>query len=97
LRKAIDSVELKLRLISLYSCSHTKQVSKISGRINITKYFLIYFNKVHCFCFEEQKFSPGEEMDMPVQFFIDPDFDKDPLLKNLNEITLSYTFFVFKK
>lgn len=56
-----------------------------------------YFNKVFCFCFEEQKLDPGESMEMPVQFFIDPAFADDPLLKNVNEITLSYTFFEFKK
>lgn len=56
-----------------------------------------YFNKVFCFCFEQQKLDPGETMEMPVQFFIDPDFAKDPVLKDVGEITLSYTFFVFKK
>lgn len=56
-----------------------------------------YFNKVFCFCFEQQKLDPGEAMEMPVQFFIDPAFADDPLLKKVNEITLSYTFFVFKK
>lgn len=56
-----------------------------------------YFNKVVCFCFEQQRLNPGEEMEMPVHFFIDPDFASDPLLKDIKEITLSYTFFVFKK
>jgi cytochrome c oxidase assembly protein subunit 11 len=56
-----------------------------------------YFNKVFCFCFEQQKLDPGETMEMPVQFFIDPAFVNDPLLKSVNEITLSYSFFVFKK
>lgn len=56
-----------------------------------------YFNKVFCFCFEEQKLEPGELMEMPVQFFIDPAFADDPQLKNVNEITLSYTFFRFNK
>ncbi len=55
-----------------------------------------YFNKIACFCFEQQLLHPGEEMEMPVQFFIDPDYDKDPLLNDVNEITLSYTFFVYR-
>lgn len=56
-----------------------------------------YFNKIDCFCFEEQLLDSGESMDMPVYFFIDPEFNNDPMLKDLKEITLSYTFFVFKK
>ena len=55
-----------------------------------------YFNKIQCFCFEEQRLNPGEEVDMPVFFYIDPDFVKDPFLQDTNEITLSYTFFESK-
>ncbi|MBD8878016.1 cytochrome c oxidase assembly protein [Roseibium polysiphoniae] len=52
-----------------------------------------YFNKLECFCFTEQALAPGESVEMPVVFFIDPDMDKDPELKHVKEITLSYTFF----
>ncbi|CAG8440375.1 6273_t:CDS:2 [Acaulospora colombiana] len=52
-----------------------------------------YFNKIQCFCFEEQKLEAGEEVDMPVFFFIDPEFNDDPLMKDVDTITLSYTFF----
>lgn len=52
-----------------------------------------YFNKVQCFCFEEQKLRPGEKVDMPVFFYIDPEFAVDPRMKGINNITLSYTFF----
>ncbi|CAG8434731.1 7807_t:CDS:2 [Diversispora eburnea] len=52
-----------------------------------------YFNKIQCFCFEEQKLEAGEEIDMPVFFFIDPEFSDDPLMKDVDTITLSYTFF----
>lgn len=55
-----------------------------------------YFNKIQCFCFEEQRLEPGEEVDMPVLFFIDPDFSSDPWMKDVNEITLHYTFFKSK-
>jgi len=51
-----------------------------------------YFNKIQCFCFEEQKLSPGEELDMPVFFYLDPAILTDPKTKNLNHISLSYTF-----
>ncbi|KAI8889259.1 hypothetical protein K501DRAFT_282411 [Backusella circina FSU 941] len=61
---------------------------------NVTPYRAgSYFNKIQCFCFEEQKLSPGEDIDMPVFFFIDPDFLDDPMMKDVNTITLSYTFF----
>lgn len=56
-----------------------------------------YFNKIHCFCFEQQLLKPGEKMQMPLLFFIDPDFLDDPLTKDLPIITLSYTFFRYKK
>lgn len=52
-----------------------------------------YFNKIACFCFEEQQFIPGKVLDMPVQFFIDPEFLKDPNVQDVDTITLSYTFF----
>ncbi|XP_040573395.1 LOW QUALITY PROTEIN: cytochrome c oxidase assembly protein COX11, mitochondrial [Lepeophtheirus salmonis] len=55
-----------------------------------------YFNKIQCFCFEEQMLNPGEEVDMPVFFFIDPEIDDDPILENCETITLSYTFFESK-
>ena len=53
-----------------------------------------YFNKIECFCFEEQYLKPGENVDMPVSFFIDPSIKDDKFIKNLEEITLSYTMFV---
>ena len=78
-----------------------------------------YFNKIQCFCFEEQKLRPGEhwlatlgpparlpsllpaapsahageQVDMPVFFYIDPEFAVDPKMKGIDQLTLSYTFF----
>ncbi|CCE82043.1 Piso0_002736 [Millerozyma farinosa CBS 7064] len=52
-----------------------------------------YFNKIQCFCFEEQRLNAGEEVDMPVFFFIDPDFAKDPQMRNVDDIVLNYSFF----
>lgn len=53
----------------------------------------VYFNKIQCFCFEEQRLKPHEEIDMPVFFFIDPEIVDDPSMTGVHNITLSYTFF----
>lgn len=56
----------------------------------------LYFTKIQCFCFEEQRLEPHEEVDMPVFFYIDEEYAKDPKLETINEICLSYTFFESK-
>jgi cytochrome c oxidase assembly protein subunit 11 len=52
-----------------------------------------YFNKIQCFCFEEQNLDAKESINMPIYFYIDESFVDDLSLKNLEEIILSYTFF----
>ena len=53
----------------------------------------VHFNKIQCFCFSEQALEPGQRMDMPVVFFVSPAALDDPNMANVNQITLSYTFF----
>jgi len=53
----------------------------------------LYFQKIQCFCFEEQRLLPGETVDMPVFFFIDPEMLDDPQVSYVTDVTLSYTFF----
>ena len=52
-----------------------------------------YFNKVQCFCFTEQRLEPGESIEMPVSFFVDPAITKDSDAQGVDLITLSYTFY----
>lgn len=55
-----------------------------------------YFNKIACFCFNEQRLGPDETAELPVVFFLDPKLEADPTMTDVGSLTLSYTFFAAK-
>lgn len=55
-----------------------------------------YFVKMKCFCFVQQVINPGQKVSFPISFFIDPEIMNDRNLDDVNEVTLSYTFFKYK-
>jgi cytochrome c oxidase assembly protein subunit 11 len=52
-----------------------------------------YFNKLECFCFQDRTIGPHQEADLPVVYFVDPNFARDPETAGLDTLTLSYTYF----
>ena len=52
-----------------------------------------YFHKTACFCFNEQTLTPGQSMEFPLSFWVDPEIAKDPNTADVKTVTLSYTFF----
>jgi len=80
--------------LAFYTATNTTNEPIIGvSTYNLIPYEIgMYFNKIQCFCFEEQILNPGESVDMPVFFFIDPDVDEDPNCFNMEAVALNYTF-----
>ena len=81
--------------LSFYRATNVGNVSVVgTATYNVTPHKAApYFHKLACFCFTEQELAPGESMDMPVSFFVDPAIADDPKMRGVDTITLSYTFF----
>jgi len=90
-------VEVKVgepTLVAYEALNPTAFETKGTSTFNVTPLKVgKYFNKVQCFCFQEQELKPGESSDFPVTFFVDPAIVDDPEMADVKEITLSYTFF----
>ncbi len=82
-----------LAFFTVENLSKTKALTGVSTYNVTPQHVGQYFNKIQCFCFEEQRLRPGEKIDMPVFFYIDPEYAVDPRVDRINNITLSYTFF----
>jgi len=91
--------EVKVRpgeetLIFYRATNHAKRAITGQASFNVTPDKAgAYFNKIACFCFTEQTLQAGQTVDMPVSFFVDPEMLKDPKARDVDTITLSYTFF----
>lgn len=91
-----DTISIGVRDMALFWAKNTSD-KPITGTASFNvepEQAARYFNKIQCFCFTEQTLKPGEEVRMPVIYYVDPAFLKDPDNKDVQQITLSYTFHV---
>lgn len=92
---ASDEIAIGARDMAFYTATNTGTVP-ITGTAtyNVTPEVAgKYFSKIQCFCFTEQTLKPGETVRMPVIYYVDPKILTDPDTRDIEKITLSYTFY----
>jgi cytochrome c oxidase assembly protein subunit 11 len=96
-KPVVREMELRIGETALaFFEAHNPTNRPIAGQAsyNVTPYTAgAFFDKIDCFCFTEQVLAPGETVQMPVSFFVDPEIVNDRDGKYVHTITLSYTFY----
>jgi cytochrome c oxidase assembly protein subunit 11 len=96
-RPAVREVELRIGETGLaFYTAHnpTDRVVAGTASYNVAPFSAGgYFTKIDCFCFTEQQLQPGETVEMPVTFYVDPEIVEDREARHVTTITLSYTFY----
>ena len=93
-RQVTDTVQIGQRDMAIFEAKNLSSVP-VTGTASFNvepDQAGAYFNKIQCFCFTEQTLRPGQEVTMPVLYFIDPKALDDPNMRGVEQITLSYTF-----
>lgn len=92
--QSTDTVQIGVRDMATYVARNNSSVPIIgTATFNVEpEQAGRYFNKIQCFCFTEQTLQPGEEVHMPVLYYVDPAALEDENMKGVEQITLSYTF-----
>ena len=93
-RQVTDTVQIGQRDMAIFEAiNHSPVAVTGTASFNVEpEQAAPYFNKVQCFCFTEQTLQPGQEVAMPVLYFVDPKALDDPNMEGVEQITLSYTF-----
>ncbi|HEY0625681.1 MAG TPA: cytochrome c oxidase assembly protein [Allosphingosinicella sp.] len=93
--KNVERTAIGARKMAFYTAkNHSGEPVTGTATFNVTPVQAgQYFTKVQCFCFTEQTLKPGEEIRMPVVYYVDPKILDDPEASKISEITLSYTFY----
>ena len=93
--KHVERTAIGARKMAFYTAKNLSDKAVIgTATFNVTPVQAgQYFTKIQCFCFTEQTLQPGEEVRMPVIYYVDPAILKDEQASEISEITLSYTFY----